>query len=716
MKRYTPRIPGALVALVLLTVLVAWFDLAAKGVGVLGAMPSGPPALTLPPIPAADYLRLLPSALAIVAILLCEGLLEVRSYSSKYGYKVDGDQMLFAYGAANLAAGFTGSLVTGNSPSRSAAMDAAGARSQLPSLVAAGTIAVVMLFFTDTLAFLPNAALAGIVANAVLSLIEVHELRELWRMRRSDFWIAAVCLLSVLALGPLRAVVIAFLLSPIDVIRRASRPETSALVEAPDGSHFLPAGAGDAASSSGLVVYRFGAPLYFANATLFLDEVEQMVDRSDHPRPLVRAGRGGDGRRGHHRRGGPAAGDHPDGQARHRLRRQPRRPVLPLVAGEVRTDGADRPEAFLPDQPARRGGVSRGSGVSGCKNLTQTRISSAMGTAPEVLRKGHTMKTSRTEITLAVVLLGAVVLTGCTHIGPKTVVVDRFDYSTAIAESWKQQTLLNIVKLRYMDLPVFVDVASIVSGYSLQTGVNWRHGLVGERVPGQLRGDRWPGRLHRPAHDHIRADDRREVPAWAHHADRSHQDILHAPDRLRRGLHSGADRQSLNGVRNRSTAGGAGRDADPEFIRALDLLREVQAAGAFGIEVEEDKVKGSAGVVFFRRDDVTADIAAKEDGSPAVAQAGSGSAEVRSDLLAGARGGQRARRGQPFHAADHERIRELPGRAGGALERPQRSACIRRRRSGEPAGQGTDLQRHGAARERICRRAVPRPLVLGRQR
>ena len=283
MKRYLPRIPGALVALALLTVIVAVFDLDARGVGVLGAMPSGPPALTLPAIPIADYLRLLPSALAIVAILLCEGLLVVRSYSSKYKYKADGDQMLFAWGAANIAAGFTGSLVTGNSPSRSAAMDASGTKSQLPSLVAAVTIAIVMLFFTDVLAFLPNAALAGIVANAVLSLIEVRELRELWRMRRSDFYIAAVCLLSVLALGPLRAVMIAFLLSLVDVIRRASRPETSVLEEAPDGSHFVPVGTGDGSSHSGLVIYRFGAPLYFANTTLFLDEVEQLLERTATP-------------------------------------------------------------------------------------------------------------------------------------------------------------------------------------------------------------------------------------------------------------------------------------------------------------------------------------------------------------------------------------------------------------------------------------------------
>jgi high affinity sulfate transporter 1 len=283
LKRYAPKVPGALVALALLTVVVAVFDLAAKGVGVLGAIPSGFPALTLPGIPAADYVRLLPGALAIVAILLCEGLLLVRSYSAKHGYKADGDQMLFAWGAANIAAGFTGSLVTGNSPSRSAAMEASGARSQLPSLVAAGTIALVMLFFTDVLAYLPTAALAGIVANAVLSLIEVHELRELWRMRRSEFWIAAVCLLSVLVVGPLRAVAIAFLLSTIDVIRRASRPDTAALGEAPDGSHFAPAGVGEPVGPSGLVVYRFGAPLYFANATLFLDEVEQLLARAGTP-------------------------------------------------------------------------------------------------------------------------------------------------------------------------------------------------------------------------------------------------------------------------------------------------------------------------------------------------------------------------------------------------------------------------------------------------
>lgn len=282
-KRYAPRVPGALVALILLTTIVAAFNLDEQGVSVLGAIPSGPPALSVPAVPVADYLGLLPGAMAIVAITLCEGLLLVRQDSRKHGYKADGDQVLFAYGVANLAAGLSGALVTGNSPSRAAAMESAGSRSQLPSVIAAGTIALVMLFFTDTLAFLPNAALAGIVANAVLSLIEVGELRELYQMRRSEFWIAVVCLLSVLALGPLRAVSVAFLLTTIDVVRRASKPGTWVLREAPDGSHFVPTEAAAAADESGVVVYRFGAPLYFANANLFMEEVEQLLTQTPTP-------------------------------------------------------------------------------------------------------------------------------------------------------------------------------------------------------------------------------------------------------------------------------------------------------------------------------------------------------------------------------------------------------------------------------------------------
>jgi sulfate permease, SulP family len=283
MKKSAPKAPAALIALILTTVIVAVLGLDQKGVSVLGTMPSGLPTLTLPNVPIADYLSLLPGAMAVVGITLCEALLLVRSCSRKHDTKADGNQVLFAYGMTSLASGFTGSLVSGPSASRTAAMDAAGSRTQLSSLVAAVTVALVMVFFTQELAYLPTAALAGVVASAVLNLIEVEELREFWHMRRSEFWVAVVCLLSVLVFGPSQAVIIAFLLATIDLLRRASRPSTWVLQETPDGSHFVPEETDHPHDTPGIIFYRFGASLYFANATLFEEEVEKLVTQAATP-------------------------------------------------------------------------------------------------------------------------------------------------------------------------------------------------------------------------------------------------------------------------------------------------------------------------------------------------------------------------------------------------------------------------------------------------
>lgn len=283
LKKYAPKSPGALIALVVMTLVVAVFGWDAKGVAVLGQLKPGLPSLTIPQIPLADYLRLLPGALAIVGITMCEALLLVRSCGRRHETKADGDQVVFAYGMSSLASAFTGSLISGPSASRTAAMESVGSRTQLSSLAAAATVAVVMVFFTDQLAFLPTAALAGVVANAVLRLIEVHELKELWALRRSEFWIAIICLVSVLAFGPMQAVVIAFLMATIDLLRRASKPVTSVLKEAPDGSHFVTETEEHATDTPGLLIYRFGAPLYFANAPLFEEDVENMISRASSP-------------------------------------------------------------------------------------------------------------------------------------------------------------------------------------------------------------------------------------------------------------------------------------------------------------------------------------------------------------------------------------------------------------------------------------------------
>ncbi|MSU37128.1 MAG: hypothetical protein EXS36_18945 [Pedosphaera sp.] len=206
----------------------------------------------------------------------------------------------------------------------------------------------------------------------------------------------------------------------------------------------------------------------------------------------------------------------------------------------------------------------------------------------------------------------SLLLTGCTHLGPRTIPVDRFDYSIAIADSWKQQTLLNIVKLRYMDLPVFVDVASIVSGYLMQTGVNINGTLSSQAaIQGNfLAAGGQAIYTGRPTITYVPLTGEKFLRGLMTPIDPKNIIFM-----LQSGYSAdfvlGLTVESLNGVRNRSAAGGAVRETDPEFIRALQLIREVQAAGGMGMRVEEDKVKGQTGVIFFRSEDVPADILEK---------------------------------------------------------------------------------------------------------
>ena len=189
-------------------------------------------------------------------------------------------------------------------------------------------------------------------------------------------------------------------------------------------------------------------------------------------------------------------------------------------------------------------------------------------------------------------------LTGCTHIGPSTVARDRFDFGAAVAESWKQQTLLSIVKLRYLDVPVFLDVGQIVSGYSLETGVT----LSGQIAPVN-RGDTF-GALG----GHGTFTDRPTITYTPLTGDKFLRGLISPiPTKsILSTLQSGyaADFvlgwtvESLNGLRNRPAAPGVPGEADPAFVRALDLMREIQVAGGINLGVEEGKDKGETVAVF----------------------------------------------------------------------------------------------------------------------
>ena len=210
---------------------------------------------------------------------------------------------------------------------------------------------------------------------------------------------------------------------------------------------------------------------------------------------------------------------------------------------------------------------------------------------------------------IAAGLLVTLAIAGCMHVGPNTVEVDRFDYSTAIAESWKQQTLLNIVKLRYADLPVFVDVASVVSGYSLETSASAMGQLASSSaLQGNTLAIGGAGRFtDRPTITYVPMTGEKFLRGLLTPID---------PKNIFFMIQAGypADFilalavESLNGVRNRSATVAGVRAADPDFVRVLDSLSELQAVGGFGMRVEQDEARNQTGVLFFRRDDLPADI------------------------------------------------------------------------------------------------------------
>ena len=205
-----------------------------------------------------------------------------------------------------------------------------------------------------------------------------------------------------------------------------------------------------------------------------------------------------------------------------------------------------------------------------------------------------------------------VALAGCASIGPGTVAVDRFDYSSAIADSWKQQTLLNIVKIRYMDLPVFVDVSSIVAGYSLQTGVSVNGVVSSEHAVQGNYGSIGGQAIYtdRPTITYVPMTGEKFLRGMITPIDPKNIFFM-----LQAGYPAdfilGLTVESLNGVRNRAVTPGLVRPADPGFVQVQRLLRDIQAAGGVSMRVEEDKVRGSTAVLFFQHEDLPDDIRAK---------------------------------------------------------------------------------------------------------
>ncbi|SOC86900.1 high affinity sulphate transporter 1 [Curtobacterium sp. 314Chir4.1] len=283
-------VPWALIVLVAATVALVVFHLDDAGVAVLGDVPAGPPTFTWPQISWQQWLQLVPSALALTLVTIAEGLLVARRYAERHGYPEDPNRDLFAFGAANLGAGLTGGFTVGSSASRTAAMDQAGTRTQLPALVAAVLTLLVVVFGTALLRDIPSPAIGAIVAVAVVPLLGISEFARLWRLRRFEFAVAAVCFLGALFLGPVIGVVLAFFLSLIDVVRRAANPPVDVLAESGEPREaFRAARDGAVSTVPGVIVLRFAGPLFFGSAQQFGAAVRSAVTagRQDGAKHLV---------------------------------------------------------------------------------------------------------------------------------------------------------------------------------------------------------------------------------------------------------------------------------------------------------------------------------------------------------------------------------------------------------------------------------------------
>ena len=282
-KAINRKFPWALLA-VLGSILVSWaMDLSNDGVATLGPVPGGLPTIAIPDVTVSDIGALIPTALAIFVVILAQSAATSRAYAAKYAEPFDENVDLVGLGLANVSAGFTGTFVVNGSPTKSQMVDSAGGRNQLAMLTTAVIVLLVLLFFTKPLQFMPTAVLASVVFVIGVELVDIAGMRAIQRMRMDEFLIAAFTAAVVVVVGVEQAIVLAIIISIINHVRYSYKPNDSVLVRDSEGRwHSLPVQP-DQQVAPGVVVYRFAADLYYANANRLNEEMLSIIDASSGP-------------------------------------------------------------------------------------------------------------------------------------------------------------------------------------------------------------------------------------------------------------------------------------------------------------------------------------------------------------------------------------------------------------------------------------------------
>ena len=286
LKALAPRTPGILVAVVVSIVVSIVLDLASHGVSVIGVLPQGFPLPSIPAVPVSDIPLLVAGAVGISLVAIGDTISTSGAFASRGGYEVSANQELAGIGSANLAAGFFSGFPVSTSGSRTAVAVQSGAKTQLTGIVAAGLVLAMLLFVPGLVQAMPQPVLAAVVIAASLSLLDVAELRRLYRVRKTEFALAIACALGVIFVGVLQGIVIAVILSVFYIFKRAWSPYSAVLGVASEvpGFHDVTRYP-DAEQVPGLLIVRWSAPLFFANANQFRDRVRELVKAST-PAPM----------------------------------------------------------------------------------------------------------------------------------------------------------------------------------------------------------------------------------------------------------------------------------------------------------------------------------------------------------------------------------------------------------------------------------------------
>ena len=286
-KMFARRFPGALLA-VTGAIIVSWaLNLAAHGVAVLGPVPRGLPGFSLPTLRLHDAVALLGTSATIGIVILAQSAATARAFAVKHNEPMDTDTDLTGLGVGNVAAAFTGTFVVNGSPTKTQIVDDAGGRSQLASLTTGAIAVLVLLVATGPLRYLPNAALAAVVFLIGAQLVDLRGMHRLRAARRDEFAVAVVTAAAVIGLNVQYGIGVAIAASIIDHLRHSYRPRSYVLVKSAAG-HWMPAPVEPGARTMpGLVVYRFGTSLYFANASRFVEDVVALTRHGDQLRWLV---------------------------------------------------------------------------------------------------------------------------------------------------------------------------------------------------------------------------------------------------------------------------------------------------------------------------------------------------------------------------------------------------------------------------------------------